>query len=187
MLFLGYDIGSSAIKASILDAETGTVRASARVPSDEEMTMDAPRPGWAEQPPERWWQEVQRATATLRNETRFDPESVAAIGLTYQMHGLVLLGEHRDVLRPAIIWADSRAVDVGREAFEALGEEWCLRHLLNSPGNFTAAKLAWVKHNEPEVYERARWALLPGDYVALRMTGTPRTTPRACRRAPSGT
>ncbi len=177
MLLLGYDIGSSAIKAALLDAETGAVQASVRAPSDEEMTMEAPRPGWAEQAPERWWERVQDATAALRKETEFDPGAVQGIGLSYQMHGLVLVDKHHEVLRPAIIWADSRAVDVGREAFEALGEEWCLGHLLNSPGNFTASKLAWVKHNEPAVYERARCALLPGDYVALRMTGTLCTTP----------
>ena len=177
MLLLGYDIGSSAIKAALLDAETETVRASARAPTDEEMRMDAPQPGWAEQSPERWWREVQSATAALREDAAFDPEAVAAIGLTYQMHGLVLVDEDHAVLRPAIIWADGRAVDVGQEGFEALGREWCLRRLLNSPGNFTAAKLAWVRRNEPDVYDRAHKALLPGDYIALRMTGTPRTTP----------
>jgi xylulokinase len=177
MLLLGYDIGSSAIKAAVLDAETGTIQASARAPSDEEMTMEAPRPGWAEQPPERWWEHVQDATAALRDEVEFDPEAIRGLGLSYQMHGLVLVGEDHEVLRPAIIWADSRAVDIGRDAFEALGREWCLSHLLNSPGNFTAAKLAWVKRNEPDVYGRLHRAMLPGDYVALRMTGSLRTTP----------
>ena len=137
MLLLGYDIGSSAIKAAVLDAETGTIQASARAPTDREMEVDAPRPGWAEQSPERWWRRVQDATAALREETGFDPEAVQGIGLSYQMHGLVLVGEDHEVLRPAIIRADSRAVDIGRDAFEALGQEWCLSHLLNSPGNFT--------------------------------------------------
>ncbi|MFB6278637.1 MAG: xylulokinase [Salinibacter sp.] len=177
MLLLGYDIGSSAIKAALLDAETGTVQASARAPTSEEMRMEAPRPGWAEQDPLRWWREVQAATAALREEADFDPDAVAAIGITYQMHGLVLLDADHKVLRPAIIWADGRAVDVGREAFETLGQEWCLRHLLNSPGNFTASKLAWVKRNEPDVYDRVQTAMLPGDYVALRLTGQARTTP----------
>ena len=122
MLLLGYDIGSSAIKAAVLDAETGTIQASARAPSDEEMTMEAPRPGWAEQPPERWWEHVQDATAALRNEVEFDPEAIRGLGLSYQMYGLVLVGEDHEVLRPAIIWADSRAVDIGRDAFE----DWTL-------------------------------------------------------------
>jgi len=177
MLLLGYDIGSSAIKAALLEADTGEMLASVRCPSDKEMSMDAPRPGWAEQRPERWWQEVQKVTSALQDNADFDPEAIAAIGLTYQMHGLVLLDEQYDVLRPSIIWADSRAVDLGQEAFEELGREWCFQHLLNSPGNFTASKLAWVKRNEPDVYEQARWAMLPGDYVALKMTGVARTTP----------
>jgi xylulokinase len=177
MLLLGYDIGSSAIKAALLDAERGTVVASARSPADEEMTMEAPQPGWAEQPPSRWWHHVQAATAALRETADTDLETVAAVGLTYQMHGLVLLDAQGEVLRPSIIWCDSRAVDLGREAFEALGREWCLAHLLNSPGNFTASKLAWVHRHEPEVYDQVETALLPGDYVAFRMTGERCTTP----------
>ncbi len=176
-MLLGYDVGSSAIKAALLAPDTGTVVASARSPSDEEMTMEAPQPGWAEQPPGRWWHHVQRATDALHEKARFDPEAVAAVGLTYQMHGLVLLDENHEALRPSIIWCDSRAVDMGREAFEALGREWCLQHLLNSPGNFTASKLAWVKRNEPDVYDRIHKAMLPGDYVAFKMTGDVRTTP----------
>ena len=156
MLLLGYDIGSSAIKAAVLDAETGTIQASARAPSDEEMTMEAPRPGWAEQPSERWWEHVQDATAALRDEVEFDPEAIRGLGLSYQMHGLVLVGEDHEVLRPAIIWADSRAVDIGRDAFEGLDvvdtitprpkqadayaaayNRWCriLTHQLNAPSD----------------------------------------------------
>ena len=177
MLLLGYDIGSSAIKAALLDAETGAVAASARSPSAEEMTMEAPEPGWAEQPPERWWHHLQAATDALHAHFDFDPDAVGAIGLTYQMHGLVLVDASHQVLRPSIIWCDSRAVDIGREAFAALGPEWCLSHLLNSPGNFTASKLAWVKRNEPDVYARIHKAMLPGDYIAFQLTGTLYTTP----------
>lgn len=177
MYLLGYDIGSSAIKAALMNGETGQVEAAVRSPEDQEMRMEAPQSGWAEQPPERWWRHVQAATDALRDQTGFDPQTVEAIGLTYQMHGLVLVDEDYEVLRPSIIWCDSRAVDIGREAFEDLGREWCLRHLLNSPGNFTASKLAWVKRNEPDVYERVHRAMLPGDYVALKMTGTIHTTP----------
>jgi xylulokinase len=177
MLFLGYDIGSSAVKAALVDPETGGRVASVRSPAQDELPMEAPRPGWAEQPPERWWTHVKRATDRLRGTADVSLDRVAAVGLSYQMHGLVLLDADRNVLRPSILWCDSRAVDVGREAFEALGRGWCLRRLLNSPGNFTAAKLAWVQRNEPDVYARAAHACLPGDYVALRMTGTLRTTP----------
>jgi xylulokinase len=177
MFLLGYDIGTSGIKATLLDADTGTAVASARAPAEGEMAIDAPRPGWAEQAPENWWQQVQAATERLRADADVVPGDVAAIGLTYQMHGLVLLDDAHEVLRPAIIWADSRAVGLGQEAFEALGKDWCLRHLLNSPGNFTASKLAWVKRNEPAVYDQVDTVLLPGDFIALRMTGTPRTTP----------
>lgn len=177
MLLLGYDIGSSAIKAALLDVDAGEVRASARSPSDEEMTMEAPEPGWAEQPPSRWWRHIRAATEALRSQADFEPDEVEAIGLTYQMHGLVLMDEKYEVLRPSIIWCDSRAVDIGRAAFDALGREWCLQHLLNSPGNFTASKLAWVKQNEPDVYGRIHRAMLPGDYVAFKMTGEICTTP----------
>jgi len=177
MLLLGYDIGSSAIKAALFDVRTGTVVASARSPADTEMPIDAPEPGWAEQPPRRWWRHVQAATDALRDRATPNLEAVEAIGLTYQMHGLVLLDAEHEVLRPSIIWCDSRAVDLGREAFEALGRDWCFEHLMNSPGNFTASKLAWVRRHEPEVYEQAHTALLPGDYVAFRMTGERRTTP----------
>ncbi len=176
-MLLGYDIGSSAIKAALLDPDTGETVASARAPADEEMSMEAPQPGWAEQPPARWWRHVQATTDALRSNPDADLQAVQAIGITYQMHGLVLVDESHDVLRPSIIWCDSRAVDVGGEAFEALGREWCLSHLLNSPGNFTAAKLAWVKRNEPDVYAQIHKAMLPGDYVALKLTGSIRTTP----------
>ena len=176
-MLLGYDVGSSAIKAALLDPESGTVVASARSPSDTEMTMEAPNPGWAEQPPSRWWRHIQNATDALHQTADRDLASVSAIGLTYQMHGLVLVDDAHEVLRPAIIWCDSRAVDIGRAAFEALGREWCLQHLLNSPGNFTASKLAWVKRNEPTVYSRIHKAMLPGDYVALKLTGDVCTTP----------
>jgi len=176
-MLLGYDIGSSAIKAALLDPETGTVVASARAPSDKEMSMEAPRPGWAEQPPERWWNQIQEATSALGEDPNVNLREVQAIGITYQMHGLVLVDKAHKVLRPSIIWCDSRAVDVGNEAFESLGHEWCLSHLLNNPGNFTASKLAWVKRNEPDVYDRIHKAMLPGDYIALKLTGTICTTP----------
>lgn len=172
---LGYDIGSSAIKASLVEADGGEVTASAVSPADE-MPIQAPRPGWAEQHPEVWWEHMCAATRQLAAVHPAALRAVRAIGLSYQMHGLVLVDAARRVLRPAILWCDSRAVDIGRRAFETLGEAVCLQRLLNSPGNFTASKLKWVKDNEPDVFARVHKAMLPGDYVALRMTGEAATT-----------
>jgi len=170
---LGFDVGSSSVKASLVDAETGRCVASAFSPATE-MPIQAPQPGWAEQDPERWWQELINATRQLQAKANL--QEVKAIGISYQMHGLVCVDRHQRVLRPAIIWCDSRAVDIGRQAFEQLGELFCLQHLLNSPGNFTASKLRWVKIHEPHVYEQIQYILLPGDYIAMRLTGEPATT-----------
>ncbi len=172
---LGYDIGSSSIKASLLDIATGRCVAAAASPATE-MAIEVPRPGWAEQHPERWWQEVVHATHQLRARYPFDAALLAGIGITYQMHGLVLLDRAGRVLRPAIIWCDSRAVDLGNEAFAALGEEFCLQNFLNSPGNFTASKLKWVRENEPGIYAQIHKIQLPGDYLAYRLTGEVQTT-----------
>lgn len=172
---LGYDIGSSSVKAALLEAETGICRASAFSPSYE-MPIQAPQPGWAEQDPEQWWQELILATAKLHQALPFRGEDLIAIGISYQMHGLVCVDKEDRVLRPAIIWCDSRAVQIGNRALEALGETFCMQHYLNSPGNFTASKLAWVKENEPAVYKKIDKILLPGDFIALRMTGERTTT-----------
>lgn len=175
MYLLGYDIGSSSVKASLVDAGSGRIVASAFYPK-EEAEIIAVRPGWAEQDPEAWWANLKLATSAVLVQSGAKGEDVAAIGISYQMHGLVCVDKDGQVLRPAIIWCDSRAVPYGQRAFEALGREKCLSHLLNSPGNFTASKLAWVKEHEPHVYERIDKILLPGDYIALRLTGTACTT-----------
>jgi len=175
LLSLGFDIGSSSVKASLLDCATGQVLAQGFSPSTE-LPISSPQPGWAEQDPATWWSHSVILSHRLLKEAGVDAASVGAIGISYQMHGLVLVDEQHEVLRPAIIWCDSRAVETGRKAFESIGSEFCLSHLLNSPGNFTASKLAWVRENEPEVYSRAWKALLPGDYLALRMTGEASTT-----------
>lgn len=172
---LGYDLGSSSIKVSLLDITTGRCVAAATSPHAE-MKIDVPRPGWAEQGPECWWQEVVNATAQLKAAYGFDSGLVAAIGITYQMHGLVLLDKAGCVLRPAIIWCDSRAVAIGNQAFADLGEEFCLQNFLNSPGNFTASKLKWVQESEPAIYAQIYKLLLPGDYLAYRLTGQMQTT-----------
>lgn len=172
---LGYDIGSSSIKVALLSVDTGKCVASVTSPK-KEMEIDAAVAGWAEQRPERWWQEVVNATRQLKSEYGFDASLVAGIGITYQMHGLVLLDKAGKVLRPAIIWCDSRAVGFGNQAFVELGEEYCLQNFLNSPGNFTASKLKWVKENEPAIYEQIYKIQLPGDYIAYQLTSQMQTT-----------
>ena len=172
---LGLDIGSSFVKASLLDAETGGAASAASSPA-QEMRMTSARPGWAEQDPRDWWENAVLATRRVLSAAGASGDSVAAIGISYQMHGLVLLDRRQNVLRPSIIWCDSRAVELGEAAFGRIGRITCLARVLNSPGNFTASKLAWVKENEPEVFAAAHKALLPGDYVAMRLTGRAATT-----------
>ena len=175
MFLLGIDIGSSSVKASLVNAETGRCAASAFYPKTE-AEIKAVRPGWAEQHPELWWNNLKLSVAEVMKNSQARPSDVAAIGISYQMHGLVCVDKDQRVLRPAIIWCDSRAVSHGEKAFRHLGNETCLNRLLNSPGNFTAAKLAWVKENEPDVYERIDKIMLPGDYIAMRLTGEVCTT-----------
>jgi xylulokinase len=175
-LLLGYDIGSSSIKATLMEAETGQVLAAATVP-DKEMEIIAKKSGWAEQHPQTWWENVIAATQKIKAKTNFAAGDVKAIGISYQMHGLVIVDRKQEVLRPAIIWCDSRAVEIGRKALKSIGERKCLSHLLNSPGNFTASKLKWVKDNEPKIYAKIHKMMLPGDYIAMKMTGEIRTTP----------
>ncbi|ACU59424.1 xylulokinase [Chitinophaga pinensis] len=172
---IGYDIGSSSVKAALLDVETGKCLATAISPA-QEMPMLAPVAGWAEQDPEMWWQEVQHATKKLQQQHPFDGSAVAGIGIAYQMHGLVCVDKDQQVLRPSIIWCDSRAVEIGNEAFNSLGHNWSLQYLLNSPGNFTASKLRWVQQHEPEIYNRIHKVMLPGDFIAMRLTGEAATT-----------
>ena len=175
MYLLGYDIGSSSVKASVIDAGSGRVAASAFYPKTEAPIISA-KPGWAEQDPEMWMENLKLATADVLGHIGRQAREIAAIGISYQMHGLVCVDRDMKVLRPAIVWCDSRAVPYGKRAFDTLGEDWCLQHLLNSPGNFTAAKLSWVKENEPELFGRIRKIMLPGDYIAMRLTGRARTT-----------
>jgi xylulokinase len=170
MLLLGIDIGTSSVKVSVVDAASQKVMASAQYP-DEESPIIALHPGWAEQSPEMWWEHAQHAIGLCNKTAAYNPADIAAIGIAYQMHGLVLVDKDQKVLRNSIIWCDSRAVEIGDKAFEAIGQEQCLSHLLNSPGNFTASKLAWVKENEPEIYNKIDKAMLPGDFIAMKLTG----------------
>ncbi|MBR1804226.1 MAG: carbohydrate kinase [Muribaculaceae bacterium] len=175
MYLLGYDIGSSSVKGSLVDAQSGQCMAQAFYPPHE-APIDAPQRGWAEQNPADWWNYTRIVTEQLLQQAHVTGSDIAAIGISYQMHGLVCVDERQQVLRPSIIWCDSRAVPHGNEAYDALGEDYCLSHLLNSPGNFTAAKLAWVKHNEPAIFERIHKVMLPGEYIAMRLSGTIATT-----------
>jgi len=172
---LGYDLGSSSIKASLIDANTGQVAASAQSPA-EEMSMVALFDGWAEQDPGLWWEHAVKSLQTCLKKSAISVADIAAIGISYQMHGLVCVDKNLNVLRPSIIWCDSRAVEIGKTAFQKLGEDYSLRHLLNSPGNFTASKLKWVKEHEPEIFARIHKVMLPGDYLAMKLTGEVVTT-----------
>ena len=176
MYLLGYDCGTSSIKATLLDAQTSRVVASATAP-EKEMAVTANQPGWAEQDPNHWWQNLIAATNKIKAESGIDLADVTAIGIAYQMHGLVLVDDKQQLLRPSIIWCDNRAVEIGQQATEQLGQQQCLQRLLNLPGNFTMTRLKWVQENEPDIYRKIHHAMLPGDYLAMKMTGQVRTTP----------
>lgn len=175
MLLLGIDLGTSSVKVSVLDAATQKCIASVQYPETEAGIISV-HPGWAEQSPDGWWEHVKQAILKCHATKRYDPLDIAAIGIAYQMHGLVLVDKDQHVLRNSIIWCDSRAVEIGEEAFANIGTEKCLYHLLNSPGNFTASKLAWVKKNEPAIFEKIDKVMLPGDFIAMKLTGSLTTT-----------
>ena len=172
---LGFDVGSSSVKASLVDVESGEIASSAFYPEKEAPIM-AVKAGWAEQDPQMWWENAKLSLKKVMNETGAKGEDILAIGISYQMHGLVCVDKAHKVLRPSIIWCDSRAVPYGERAFRDLGAELCLGHLLNSPGNFTAAKLAWVKENEPALFDCIDKIMLPGDYIAMKLSGEVKTT-----------
>ncbi len=178
MLLLGIDVGTSSIKVSVVDGATHQTLASAQYP-DVEREIISLKPGWAEQSPEQWWKDVKEAIKKVNGSGRYNKGDIGAIGISYQMHGLVLLDKEGAVLRNSIIWCDSRAVAYGERAFQNIGKNKCLHDLLNSPGNFTAAKLAWVKEAEPQIFEKIDKAMLPGDFIAQRLTGNITTTPSA--------
>ena len=172
---LGFDVGSSSVKASLVDVETGEIVASKFYP-EREAPIKAVKAGWAEQEPQMWWDNAKLSLCDIMSATGAKGEDILAIGISYQMHGLVCVDKNQKVLRPSIIWCDSRAVQYGERAFDTLGADKCLGHLLNSPGNFTASKLAWVKENEPEVFDQIDKIMLPGDYIAMRLSGEAQTT-----------
>ncbi|QIA07597.1 xylulokinase [Draconibacterium halophilum] len=175
MHLLGLDIGSSSVKVSLIEANNGNVVASSFYPK-QEMKITAHQAGWAEQEPELWWKNLRLALAEVLSTANINKESIESIGISYQMHGLVMVDKNQEVLRPSIIWCDSRAAVYGDKAFDEIGGQRCLTNLLNSPGNFTASKLKWVKENEPETFAKVDKIMLPGDYIAMKLTGETQTT-----------
>jgi len=170
MLLLGIDLGTSSIKVSVVDSATQQCIASTQFPETETAIISLQN-GWAEQSPELWWEHTESAILNLHAQKKYNPKEIISIGIAYQMHGLIMVDKEQQVLRNSIIWCDSRAVEIGNKAFETIGEEKCLSHLLNSPGNFTASKLAWVKQNEPAVFAKLDKIMLPGDFISMKLTG----------------
>ena len=175
MYYIGYDIGSSSVKVALVEAATGKKIIVLHEPQNE-MEIVSLHPDWAEQDPEMWWQHICVATKRAIREANIEASKIQGIGISYQMHGLVIVDKDGNALRNSIIWCDSRAVEIGNEAFAEIGAEKCSEHLLNSPGNFTASKLKWVKENEPEIYKQVYKYMLPGDYIAYKLTGAITTT-----------
>ncbi|WP_346859924.1 FGGY family carbohydrate kinase [uncultured Draconibacterium sp.] len=175
MHLLGIDIGSSSVKVSLINGENGDLVASSFHPK-QEMKITAHKAGWAEQSPELWWENMKLALADVLAESKVAPETIESIGISYQMHGLVMIDKNMDVIRPSIIWCDSRAAKYGDQAFDEIGGQRCLTNLLNSPGNFTASKLKWVKENEPDLFAKVYKIMLPGDYIAMKLSGEVQTT-----------
>lgn len=166
-LLLGIDISTTGAKA-LLIAATGQVVASASTP----LTVSTPHPLWSEQDPAEWWEGIVQSIRRVLAGSRVEPGAIAAIGLTGQMHGLVLLDAHGDVLRPAILWNDQRTGAQCDEIRARVGRERLIRITGNDAlTGFTAPKILWVREHEPEVYARARHILLPKDYVRFRLTG----------------
>lgn len=174
MYFLGIDLGSSSIKLAVLDGHSGKALANTTVP-EKEMQMHAPKAGWAEQDPELWWNYICDGIKKLRSDG-VAIARIQAIGISYQMHGLVLTDKNLKVLRPSIIWCDSRAAPIGSQIYTEKGASFFQERVLQSPGNFTASKLKWVQKNEPELFKKVAYMMLPGDYIAAKFSGVAQTS-----------
>ena len=175
MYYIGFDLGSSSVKAALIETTTGKSVGITQFP-EKEMVIVAEQTGWAEQDPNLWWKNIGQVTKKLLTQTGVSSKKIKGIGIAYQMHGLVVVDKNQQVLRPSIIWCDSRAVAIGNETFKGVGEDKCVSNLLNSPGNFTLSKLKWVKENEPEIFEKVDKLMLPGDFIAMKLTGEATTT-----------
>ena len=165
--FLGIDTSTTSSKALLVD-KCGAVAAVTSSPH----TLQTPKPLWSEQDPREWWEAVSVSIRLVLEKAGIGGESVAAVGLTGQMHGLVLLDEAGEVLRPAILWNDQRTQAQCDEIHRRIGREKFIQITGNvALTGFTAPKILWVQENEPEVYAKARHVLLPKDYVRYRLTG----------------
>lgn len=175
MYYIGLDIGSSSVKVALVKASSGTCVLSLNEPT-EEMEIQAIQHDWAEQNPERWWQHTCAAIKRILKETKISASEIISIGIAYQMHGLVIVDKDGQIIRNSIIWCDSRSVAIGNKAFSDLGKKKCSNLFFNSPGNFTASKLKWVQENEPKKYDQIHKYMLPGDYIAYKLSGVINTT-----------
>lgn len=175
MYYIGFDLGSSSVKAALIEAGTGKSIGITQYP-ETEMAIIAEQTGWAEQDPNLWWKNICKVTQKLLAQNEVSSKKIKGIGIAYQMHGMVVVDKNQNVLRPSIIWCDSRAVEIGNKAFQEIGEDKCVSNLLNSPGNFTLSKLKWVKENQPELFEKVDKLMLPGDFIAMKLTGDITTT-----------
>ncbi|HOD80027.1 MAG TPA: xylulokinase [Phycisphaerae bacterium] len=166
--YLGIDIGTSGTKALVMDA-----RAKVLATATGEHAISAPRPGWSEQDPANWWQATVRAVRQAIAKAGVDGRQVAGIGLSGQMHGLVILDRGGKVLRPSIIWNDQRTAREAAEIEAAVGGKKKLIALVGNVAqtSFTLTKLLWVRRNEPKIYDKIAHMLLPKDYIRLRLTG----------------
>nr|MBP6757957.1 carbohydrate kinase [Flavobacterium sp.] len=175
MYYIGFDIGSSSVKVALVEAASGKKIVALHEPQNE-MEIIAYHKDWAEQDPEIWWKLICAGTKRAIKEANIDASKITGVGISYQMHGLVVVDKEGKSLRNSIIWCDSRAIEIGDKAFAEIGEQKCSEQLLNSPGNFTASKLKWVKENEPEIYKSIHKYMLPGDFIAYKLTGAMTTT-----------
>jgi xylulokinase len=166
MYFLGIDTSTTSSKALLMD-EAGNVIAVASSPH----TLQTPKPLWSEQDPREWWEAVSASIRSVLEKAGIGGERVAAIGLTGQMHGLVLLDDDENILRPAILWNDQRTQSQCDEIHQIVGREKFIQITGNvALTGFTAPKILWVKENEPEIFSRARHILLPKDYIRYKLT-----------------
>jgi xylulokinase len=168
MLLLGIDVGTGGSRAVVIN-ETGRIVASATV---EHEPFASPQTGWAEQDPDDWWRASVAAIREVVSRDNVSPEEIAAVGLSGQMHGSVLLNDRDEIVRPALIWCDQRSDKQCEQLTQQIGAEQLIKLTCNPAlTGFTLPKMLWVRDNEPETWQQVRSVLLPKDYVRFRLTG----------------